>query len=180
MGGNSLTILPTRVIFTSDNRANKTSCNFPFSGFKGNLFEGGIRVPCIARWAGVLRRGATSAQPCITMDFSRSIIAAAQAATPSDRPFDRIDIVRVVKENQTLQERTLFWRARRDRWTRKAVRHGSLKYIHLQNDAAVTESLFNLDAHPAEKNNILTVRIENLHTLRRLITEWEHKVQHKR
>ena len=47
MGGNNRTILPTRLIFTSDNGTNKTGSSSRFCGFKGNLFEGGIRVPCI-------------------------------------------------------------------------------------------------------------------------------------
>jgi hypothetical protein len=37
MEGNSRTILPTRVIFTSDNGANKTGSNSPFSGIEGTL-----------------------------------------------------------------------------------------------------------------------------------------------
>ena len=35
--------------------ANKTGNNRPFSGYKVNLFEGGIRVPCIVKWPGVLK-----------------------------------------------------------------------------------------------------------------------------
>jgi len=47
----------TLVIFMSDNGASPSGSNLPFSGYKGNLFEGGIRVPCIAKWPGVLPEG---------------------------------------------------------------------------------------------------------------------------
>lgn len=170
----------TLIIFMSDNGANKKGNNSPYSGYKGNLFEGGIRVPCIAAWPGIVKPGTTSDQPCITMDFSRSILAAAKAAPPTDRPFDGIDILAEVAANSPVKERTLFWRARRAPWTRKAVRHGSLKYISLQNDIETREYLFDLAADPAEKNNLLTDRPEDLHRLKNLLKDWEQKVKHKR
>jgi len=170
----------TLVIFMSDNGANKTGSNSPYSGHKGNLFEGGIRVPCIAVWPGVLRPGTTSDQPCITMDFSRSILAAARTAPPAKRPFDGIDILRAVRTNRPLQHRTLFWRARRAERTRKAVRDASLKYIHLRDGENTTEYLFDLEKDPAEKNNLLTKRPDDARKLKALLANWEQAVKHKR
>jgi len=141
----------TLVILMSDNGANKTGNNLPFSGYKGNLFEGGIRVPCIVKWPAVLRKGMESNQPCITMDFSRSIFRAAGAKPPENRLFDGIDILRAVEIKQPVQKRTLFWRVRRGQWTKKAVRDGSLKYILLQEGNDVKEYLFDLEEDPAEK-----------------------------
>ncbi|MBW2647337.1 MAG: sulfatase-like hydrolase/transferase [Deltaproteobacteria bacterium] len=170
----------TLFVFMSDNGANKTGDNSPYSGYKGNLFEGGIRVPCIAVWPGILAPGTTSDQPCITMDFSRSILAAVGTAPPPNRPFDGIDILAAVAANVPLKQRTLFWRARRAPWTRKAVRHGSLKYIRLQNDVKTQEYLFDLAADPAEKNNLLTQRPDQVRRLKYLLKAWEAEVRHKR
>ena len=170
----------TLVIFMSDNGASRSGSNLPFSGYKGNLFEGGIRVPCIAKWPGVLPEGAASSQPCITMDFSASIVAAARAKPPGDHPFDGIDILKWIETRQPVRKRTLFWRARRGQWTRKAVRDGSVKYISLQKDGDVSQYLFDLGRDPAEKNNLFDERKEDVTRLKSLLKGWEQKVQHKR
>jgi len=170
----------TLVIFMSDNGANKTGDNSPFSGYKGNLFEGGIRVPCIVKWPGVLARGAVSDQPCITMDFSRSIVGAAGAKPPAGRAFDGMDILRAAAANLPVQKRTLFWRARRALRTRKAVRDGSLKYICLHDGDDVKEYLFDLERDPVEKNNLLNEQPENVLRLKKLLQNWEQQVKHER
>jgi N-acetylgalactosamine-6-sulfatase len=164
----------------SDNGANKTGNNRPFSGYKGNLFEGGIRVPCIVKWPGMLEEGIVSNQACITLDFSRSIVRAAGTKPPRNRPFDGIDILQAIETNQPVQKRTLFWRARRGQRTRKAVRDGFLKYIRLQEGDDIEEYLFDLKQDPAEKNNLFTEREEDVRKLKLLLKDWEEKVKHKR
>lgn len=170
----------TLVVFMSDNGANRTGNNSPFSGYKGNLFEGGVRVPCIVKWPGVLAKNRVSDQACITMDFSRSIVGAAGTEPPAGRAFDGMDILRAVATNRPVQKRTLFWRARRAERTRKAVRDGSLKYIRLQDRDDVKEYLFNLESDPAEKNNLLNDQPENVRKLKALLQNWEQQVKHKR
>jgi arylsulfatase A-like enzyme len=165
----------TLVIFMSDNGAANVGKNAPFSGNKGNVFEGGIRVPCAARWPGVLPQGVLSHQPCMTMDFSPSIVRAAGAQAP--RPFDGIDVLELLETRQPVQPRTLFWRARRGTWTRKAVRDGDMKFIALDNAGKVQEYLFNLGTDPQEKNNLLARQPETVERLRRLLKDWEDKVR---
>jgi arylsulfatase A-like enzyme len=170
----------TLVVFMSDNGANRTGNNSLFSGFKGNLFEGGIRVPCIVKWPGVLAEGVVSDQPCMTMDFSCSIVRAAGTKPPAGRKFDGIDILQAVEKNEPVLKRTLFWRARRGQWTRKAVRDGSLKYISLQNGDDVKEYLFDLERDPAEKNNLFYKQTDDVRRLKTLLRKWEQEVKPKR
>jgi len=73
----------------------------------------------------------------MTMDFSRSIARGAGIEPPEGRPFDGVDVLRLVETGQSVRERTLFWRARRGDRTRKAVRDGSMKYIALHEGDAV-------------------------------------------
>ncbi len=165
----------TLVVFMSDNGATRVGRNEPFSGNKGNLFEGGIRVPCMARWPGVLAPGAVSHEACMTMDFSASLVRAAGAQPP--RPFDGIDILGLVQAGRPAQPRTLFWRARRGEWTRKAVRDGDLKYIALDKGGAVQEYLFDLAVDPQENDNLLATRPETVLRLKELLREWESEVR---
>jgi arylsulfatase A-like enzyme len=168
----------TLVIFMSDNGATNMGRNTPFSGNKGNVFEGGIRVPCAARWPGMLPQGVISPQPCMTMDFSPSIIRAAGAQAP--RPFDGIDVLKLLERGLPLQSRTLFWRARRGEWTRKAVRDGDMKFISLENTGKVQEYLFDLAADPQERTNLLAAQAETATQLRQLVQDWEKWVRHNR
>jgi len=170
----------TLVIFMSDNGANKTGNNSPYSGYKGNLFEGGIRVPCIIMWPGVLPKAVVSNQPCITLDFSRSIIRAAGVKPPKNRPFDGIDILRAIETKQPIQKRTLFCRARRGDRTRKAVRDDSMKYIRLRDGDDIKEYLFDLEKDPSEKNNLLSKRDQVVRKLKSLLYDWEEEVKHSR
>jgi arylsulfatase A-like enzyme len=114
----------------------------------------------------------------MTMDFSSSLIAAAGA--PAPRPFDGIDVLKLLETGQPVQSRTLFWRARRGGWTRKAVRDGDLKLITLDNAGKVQEYLFNLDADPQERNNLVAAQAETAARLRQLLQGWEKRVRHSR
>lgn len=165
----------TLVIFMSDNGGTRIGRNEPFSGNKGNLFEGGIRVPCVAWWSGVLPRGVVSEQPCMTMDFSQSVVRAAGARPACS--FDGIDVLRLVETDAPVQSRTLFWRIRRGQWTRKAVRDGDMKYIALANGNSIQEYLFDLRADPREKDNLLSERPEEAGRLEELLREWEDRVR---
>jgi arylsulfatase A len=170
----------TLIIFMSDNGASRSGSNQPFSGFKGGLFEGGIRVPCIVNWPAKLPAKQVSDQPCMTMDFSASIIRAAGTTPPSHRIFDGIDILKLIETKQPLQKRTLFWRARRGNWTRKAVRDGDLKFIWQSQGETAEEFLFDLAADPVEKGNLVDSREEEAKEMRSLLKEWEEQVKSNR
>lgn len=167
----------TLVIFMSDNGGTKTGNNTPLNGFKGNLFEGGIRVPCVVKWPGKIPAGKVSDQPCITFDFSSSIIRVAGASLPENRSFDGIDILKRIEEDKPLEERTLFWRARRGMETRKAVRHGNLKYIWLKSGGNIDEYLFDLNNDPEEKTNLYNSRSDEVKNLKTLLYTWEKEVK---
>jgi len=170
----------TLVIFMSDNGANRTGRNAPYSGHKGGLLEGGIRVPCVVRWPGKIPKGIESEQPCMTMDFSASITRVAGARLPRQRSFDGIDILERVETNQPVAPRTLYWRARRGEVTRKAVRSGDLKYLYEKKGAPIREYLFDLAHDPGEKNNLFSKRKEEVQRLKQLLATWEIQVKPRR
>ncbi len=66
--------------------------NAPLRSGKGTLYEGGIRVPCLLRWPGVVAPGRVEATPVHVTDLLPTLLAAAGAATPADHPVDGRDL----------------------------------------------------------------------------------------
>ncbi|HUV66184.1 MAG TPA: sulfatase-like hydrolase/transferase, partial [Sedimentisphaerales bacterium] len=170
----------TAVIFSSDNGGTGSARNAPMSGIKGSTFEGGIRVPAMARWPGVIPEGLVSDQVCITMDFSASIVRIAGATVPPGREFDGIDILKLVETGQSPRRRTLFWRARRGDRTWRTVRDGDMKYIRRTDEGQSEEDLFDLANDVGETRNLLKDRPKEVKRLNALLADWEKQVQHNR
>lgn len=153
----------TLVIFTSDNGGERYSHVWPFTGAKGSLNEGGIRVPAIAHWPGVVQRG-TSSQVAITMDWTATLLAAAGVSPDPDHPLDGENLLPILRGEQPPHTRELIWRIGR----LAAVRSGDLKY--LRNGTA--ESLFDLSKDEHEQANLAGLRPAELGALRDRYEDW--------
>jgi arylsulfatase A-like enzyme len=84
----------TLVIFTSDNGSNcrDGGSNGPLRGRKGTTWEGGLRVPCVMRWPGVISPGRTCKAMSTAMDLFPTLAGLAGAAPPGDRRLDGRDL----------------------------------------------------------------------------------------
>jgi arylsulfatase A-like enzyme len=121
----------TLVFFLSDNGGppeDNGSLNTPLRGRKGQMWEGGIRVPFIARWKGVLPAGKTYDRPVSSLDILPTALAAAGTSGVASPPLDGVDLVpHFTGKKTTDPHETLFWRmTERDIW---AVRSGDHKLI---------------------------------------------------
>ncbi|MEM7602295.1 MAG: sulfatase-like hydrolase/transferase [Verrucomicrobiota bacterium] len=172
----------TLIVFTSDHGAMKPGLNSPWRDYKGTLFEGGIRVPLIAKWPGVLRAGRESAQVGSLMDLTGSFLNAAGAKLPQGLALDGDDLIEHVRTGGKDYRRSLFWRARRGDRTWKAVRHGDWKYLYKIEGGETSEWLFQLASDPHEKKNLLAIEKhkKTLEMLKAKLVGWEKKVAHKR
>ena len=83
----------TLVVFTSDNGPWFGGSTGGLRGMKGVPWEGGYRVPCIARWPGRIPAGHVSYAPAVTMDLFTTALKAAAIAPPADRVIDGRDIM---------------------------------------------------------------------------------------
>jgi uncharacterized sulfatase len=83
----------TLVVFTSDNGPWYGGSTGGLRGMKGTSFEGGYRVPFIARWPDRIPAGHMSAEPAVMMDLFTTALNAAGVAIPEDRPIDGADIM---------------------------------------------------------------------------------------
>jgi uncharacterized sulfatase len=78
----------TLVVFTSDNGPWYGGSAGGLRGMKGTTWEGGYRVPCIARWPGRFPARRTSREPTVMMDLFATALAAAGVEPPGDRVID--------------------------------------------------------------------------------------------
>jgi arylsulfatase A-like enzyme len=153
----------TLVIFTSDNGGERFSYNWPFSGHKGSLREGGIRVPAIVRWPGVIGASRSNEQAIITMDWAATILAVAKTKPDAKYPLDGDDMLPVMKGERAAYERRLFWRF----GNQDAVRNGKWKYL---NDGE-REYLFDLSIDQKEQADF---KGQNTDIFRRLRGEFQN------
>jgi arylsulfatase A-like enzyme len=154
----------TLVVFTSDNGGERYSYNWPFSGEKFDLREGGTRVPAIARWPGVIAENTATDQPAITMDWTATLLAVAGAAPDPAYPLDGESLLPTLRGERALHERALFWRTR----TRGAARIGNWKYLR---DGAA-EHLVDLGVDPGEKAELRAKRADVFASLKSRYDAW--------
>jgi len=162
----------TLVIFTNDNGGEWLSRNAPLYHRKGTLWEGGIRVPLILRWPGHLPAGRTSRQVAITMDLTRSILAATDTQLPAGFEPDGIDILPALSGRSPLVERRLFWRIQRTERQQKAVRSGQWKLLVDGGQYL----LFDVDADPGERHDVAASHTDMVRELKARIAAWEKEV----
>lgn len=155
----------TIVIFTSDNGGERFSYNWPFSGQKFDVREGGVRVPAIIRWPGLARAGSTSDQPVITMDWTATMIAAAGAKPNPNYPLDGEDMTTVLTGKRGLYDRTFFWRTTRQ----GGMRSGKWKYIREEK----SEFLFDLSVDEREQADFKSAEPAVLARLSDEFKKWE-------
>lgn len=159
----------TIVIFTSDNGAERYSDTWPFSGMKGELLEGGIRVPIIVRWPGNVASGSTSEQVMISMDFIPTLLAAAQADV-NDAQFDGQNLLPVLTGKQAPVERTLFWRYKSH--DQHAVHDGDWKYLKIGD----YEHLYNVAKDPRERAELADKYPEKFAELKAKFATWNENM----
>jgi arylsulfatase A-like enzyme len=161
----------TLVIFTNDNGGEWLSRNAPLFHYKGTVWEGGIRVPAILRWPGVIPPGQVSPQVGITMDLTATILAATRTAVPPDARLEGIDLMPVLSRQTPVVERTLFWRVMGNS-PQRAVRSGDWKLI-LDRGRPL---LFNLRTDIGERTNLTGQRPELVRRLAPLLQAWDTDV----
>ena len=138
----------TLVVFTSDNGGERFSDNWPLVGGKMDLTEGGIRVPWIAHWPRVIGAGGETLQPCMTMDWSATLLDAAGVAADPQHPLDGVSLLPVLRDAKASFARPLHWRM--NHRGQRALRDGDWKYLQVDGN----EYLFDIPADERERANL--------------------------
>ena len=143
----------TLIIFTSDNgpwldmNQDGGSAGL-LRGGKGSTYEGGVRVPFVARWAGQLPPGHVSAGIASTMDIYATLISLAGGQIPTDRVVDGTNIFPMLQGKSGSPHNTFFYYLGR---TLQAVREGNWKLRLTKVQGKEVTELFDLEADPSER-----------------------------
>ena len=160
----------TLIVFTSDNGGERFSDNWPLVGGKMDLTEGGIRVPWVAHWPAVIKPGSVSAQQCMTMDWSATLLEAGGAVPDADFPIDGVSLKKILHNPADTFERPLYWRM--NHRGQRALRKGVWKYLQVDGN----EYLFNIAQDARERANLASRHPELLAQLREEWLLWNQSV----
>ncbi len=169
----------TVVIFTSDNGGHgRITSHYPLRGNKGNFYEGGIRVPLIVRWPGVVEPASECRVPVISTDFFPTILEIAGLPPRPECHVDGVNIVSLLKGEAGLKRDALYWHypnyigAGHPGGARpcSVVRKGDWKLIESLEDNRL--ELFSLREDLGEKNDLAASMPEKAGELRRLLDDW--------
>jgi arylsulfatase A-like enzyme len=161
----------TLVMFFSDNGGTRQGSNGPLRGHKGQVWEGGHRVPCIAWWPGKIRAGGESHDLAITLDVMPTILDAAGVDPPADRPFDGRSLLPLLTDNESLGRRTLFWA----HGNSLAMRDGNWKVV-ANAPGQKQPGLFHLADDLAEQNDLAEQQPARLTGMVAAIEAWKQDV----
>jgi arylsulfatase A-like enzyme len=165
----------TLVIFYSDNGGptwETTSRNDPLRGIKGQMFEGGIRVPFAMQWKGTISAGQTYREMVMGFDCHATALAAAGVESTGSKPLDGVNLLPFVTGKADGRPHDqLFWRAGRQH----AARVGDWKLVTIPQLGDTM--LFNLRDDIAEQRNLAASRPEKLTELQVAFADWEKGTQ---
>ena len=145
----------TIVIFTSDNGGFvRATHNRPLRGYKGELHEGGIRVPWIVKWPGVTKPGSVSDNPVISTDFYPTILEMTGQPLRPDQHADGVSLAPMLRGDSDLDRGPMVWHYPHDRISEpsSAIRVGDWKFIQYYKDGR--QELFNLKRDISESDNL--------------------------
>ncbi len=185
----------TLVIFTSDNggvggytregikQGGDITDNAPLRSGKGCLYEGGVRVPWIARWPGTIPAGTTET-PLISVDLMPTLIELGGGKAPDKQPLDGVSMAECFKSGgKKAPERDLFWHfpgylgAGKGSWRTTpagAVRSGDWKLIEFFEDGK--KELYNLKDDESQQVDLAAKQPEKVKDLHAKLVAWRKAV----
>lgn len=183
----------TFVMFFSDNGATGPgSCGGLF-GMKGTLWEGGHRVPAIARWPGKITPGTTTHHLACTIDVMPTLLDISSVTVSADHPMDGISLVPLVTSagsSPAFGHRRLFWQygdsvSMRDGHWKLVLNGGKApqkkkSYPQIDwdrpDDGRSSVALFDLSNDPGERTNFANAQPDRVQSMTQAIRAWQRHV----
>ena len=154
----------TIVIFVSDNGAGGGGDSGPLRGRKGQMFEGGVRVPFLMRWPSKITPGSVSDEFLTALEVFPMLVEAAGASLPENVPLDGFDMLPVLQGRAGSVRESMFW----ERQGEYGARLGTWKLVESRRGSG----LFDLSEDVAESNNLADEMPEVLERVQQAHQDW--------
>jgi arylsulfatase A len=171
----------TLVMFTSDNGPWWQGSPGFTRGRKNLTFEGGFRVPFLARWPGLVPPGTVSDAMTMNFDVFATCLGAASVPLPHDRTVDGKDILPILKGESDSPHETLFFYKGT---ALQGVRHGKWKYLrrHMTDNGGYASRrqgpfLFDLALDPNESYSLIESEPGVAAELEQMLQDWEDEIR---
>ncbi len=168
----------TLVIFTNDNGGQTMTgaVNTPLRGRKGQIWEGGTRVPMAFRWPGKIKAGTVIDDPIISLDFLPTFVALGGGDVDPAWKLDGVNLLpRLTGQVDRLATRPLFWRIHGpDR--ESSVREGDWKLVLLDHAPGTAAQLYHLPNDIGEERDVASEHPEIASRLEQKLRGWEKEL----
>ena len=180
----------TIVFFVSDNGGLTTLENrpsriptavLPLRAGKGWLYEGGIRVPLIVKWPGVIEAGRVIDEPAVTMDLYPTMLTMAGLPLRPEQHQDGISLERLLLGTGRPNHPSLYWHFPHYHGSgnipSSAIRTDNFKLIEWLEDGTI--ELYDLENDIGEIHNLAATMPQKAEELRKLLDNWRRHVDAK-
>ena len=165
--------------------------NFPLRAGKGSPYEGGIRVPCLLRWPGVVEPGSVSDTPIHVTDWLPTLLAAASAPlpAPSAHIVDGVDLGPLLRGGSIADRALYFYLPLYDlRWGATpcaVIRDGDWKLLHFFGDWVDADGryvpgerveLFDLRESISEEKNLAAEHPQRTAAMQQKLHDWMRSI----
>ncbi len=158
----------TLVIFTSDNGGAGVGDNAPLRGKKGETWEGGIRVPFIARWPGKIPAGTTIDDFLTTLEIFPTLVSIAKARSPKNVTLDGFNFLPVLEGKVKSSRTEMFWERRQF----KGARCENYKWVEMGKKTG----LFDLSMDIGEQHDLSADKPEVLQKIKARFDHWKKEM----
>ena len=162
----------TLIFFLSDNGGipgGNYSYNTPYKGEKGQVYEGGIRLPFAIKWPGNITAGSSYDKPVNSLDILPTALAAAGEDLTNYPDLHGVDLTPYVTGANTADPHDyLFWKLNSTKW---AVRNADYKLV--DNGDTDNPMLFNISSDIGSENDLYSSMPDKVAELKAKYDEWE-------